>query len=97
MQTTPKPVPAVEINPTFYRQGAVTASVKKGGRFAVQIRGAVVGGTPDHASYRSLLDDLIADTSLAEEDRGSLRVIKDTMQRSLYDHYDVVTDEDFSG
>ena len=84
----------VEISPTFYRQGAVTAFFKKGGRFSVHIRGAEVGGTQDHASYRRLLDELVIDTSLSEEDRDSLRVIRDTMQRSLYDHYDIVTEED---
>jgi len=96
MQTVTQAPSLVEIKPTFYRQGGVTAFFKKGGRFSVHIRGAEVGGTRDHASYRELIDDLIADASLTDGDRESLKVIKDTMQRSLYDHYDVVTEEDLS-
>jgi hypothetical protein len=88
----------VEISPCYYRQGDVTAyfrkAGRKGGRFSVTVRGAEVGGSHDHGSYRAVLEDLAKDESLTDEDRSDILIILDTMKRSLYDQYVVINEED---
>jgi hypothetical protein len=77
----------IEISPTLYRHGRVTACFRPKGGFTVRVDGEEVAGGPDSSTYDQILTDLVEDGSFPEDVQCSIQSVSDSMRRSLHDYY----------